>query len=516
MAEQVLRAGFALPRVESAPRARSSFVENLIITIIAVLVTTALFIALAPGCRHPFVVPLSACGVIVGIDVVRWLRGQLDTFDPKALISMLMLHATYFAPLLHQAWEAYTKDWAAQITDGYPRYFTTYGWVSLMGVCAYQLLQRFAFRRARPSPTQWILDDGRFGSLLAVAVGVSMVAAVVVITKFGGLRREEHQQLLALGSGLQHLSWLLMLSDPLPILLSMAGVRMLTDPRRPKSMFTVILLITGMAALAFAFLGLRGSRSAFMYLLVIVAGMAHYRIRRISVPWALGGGLILIVFVYYYGFFKRLGAMGADAVGSTVAAIGSAEQRRYLEQRTGNTMATTLLGDMSRAEMQTFMLYRLDAHGDRYEYRWGRTYLRSAIMIIPRAIWYEKGPGKNEAGTDLQYGQGVSLDPKRLSTRVYGLAGEAILNFGLLGVPLAFAAYGSVLGWYRRKVASWRFGDARYFLAPLFMIIAMAAYIGDSDNVMYSLLKNGTIPIAVVVLSVNRARLAPAAAPARP
>lgn len=75
--------------------------------------------------------------------------------------------------------------------------------------------------------------------------------------------------------------------------------------------------------------------------------------------------------------------------------------------------------------------------------------------------------------------------PRWSSSRVYGLSGEALLNFGPLGVGPMFAIYGGLLGWYRRKLASWDALDARLFLAPFFTILFVAGLVYDSDNLVF-------------------------------
>jgi hypothetical protein len=158
-----------------------------------------------------------------------------------------------------------------------------------------------------------------------------------------------------------------------------------------------------------------------------------------------------------------------------------------------------LLGDMARADVQTFALYRLIEYPNEYELRWGWLYANAFIGFIPRAVWPTKPLRvKNVAGIELEEGTG-SADPEfYYSVKIYGLPGEAMLSFGLWGVPPMFLLYGLLLGWYRGRLAAWDPRDARFLLVPWLTYVSMSAWIGDSDNLVFSALVTGALPFAVV------------------
>jgi len=82
-----------------------------------------------------------------------------------------------------------------------------------------------------------------------------------------------------------------------------------------------------------------------------------------------------------------------------------------------------------------------------------------------------------------------------------------LLNFGPAGVIPMFALYGSLLGWYRRKLTSWRPSDARMFVAPLFTILFANALVSDSDNIIYAVVIQGVL-VSVAIFAVSN-RLSP-------
>jgi hypothetical protein len=167
-----------------------------------------------------------------------------------------------------------------------------------------------------------------------------------------------------------------------------------------------------------------------------------------------------------------------------------------------------VLGDLARADVQAFALYRI-VHDRDYRYRWGASYLYNVLEFIPRAVWRSKPMAVlPEAQTDIEYGEG-SYEPQVFqSVKVYGLPGEAMLNFGLWGVPLMFFLYGLAFGWYRGRVFEWDPRDARFILVPLMTYIAMSFWVGNSDNAIFALLVNGALPFLVILNSVRRVPLA--------
>ena len=101
-------------------------------------------------------------------------------------------------------------------------------------------------------------------------------------------------------------------------------------------------------------------------------------------------------------------------------------------------------------------------------------------------------------GTDVLYGRGT-YDTGRVSLRVYGLAGEAMLNAGVWGIPVLFALWGVLVGGLRRAYYGLASHDARLLMLPLWINQAVIALIGDSDNVVMFLVKEGTLPFLVLL-----------------
>lgn len=481
-----------------AVRLAAPSLTNYALAAVAVTLLVTVSMAANTQCCHWFVVPVAFCGVLTGADVVAWLRRGLDTFDPKAIVGILWLHGTFVAPLLHVGLEAHTREFDVEVRD-WPTWFGRMALLNLTGLILYKLFQRYTFTRSRPARTIRVLSDQRFVIVFPLAIMVSAAAATVILARYGGLRKES-EALIFGGGELVHLSWLLMLGDPLAVLLGMGVVKILSSSRRTRSAVTIVAMLAVLLVGQFLLLGLRGSRSAVIWVVFLTAALCHYRLRRIPVTWVLIGFLALGVGGYYYMFFKRFGATGFEA-------IRNPQFRETLSARSGITPVGVLLGDLSRAEIQTFLLYRLVEGHDFYRLRLGKTYVFSLLTVVPRAVWPDKPSGlygKVGAGTALQHGEG-SYQPERFeSSRVYGLAGEAMLNFGPAGAVGAYLLYGIMLGWYRKKMLTLHPEDARIYLVPLLTLVAITAMFGDSDNTMFLFLKDGALLTVVVWLSSTR------------
>ena len=74
----------------------------------AIVVATCVCLAYSAGAIHWALVPLGICGALEAPTLVRWLRGRSDAFDLKAVVTLLVFHNTFVAPVLHLRWDWYT------------------------------------------------------------------------------------------------------------------------------------------------------------------------------------------------------------------------------------------------------------------------------------------------------------------------------------------------------------------------------------------------------------------------
>jgi hypothetical protein len=207
--------------------------------------------------------------------------------------------------------------------------------------------------------------------------------------------------------------------------------------------------------------------------------------------------------MYIYNFYDVL---GADAINMLV----QGKPLTGLEQTTGRDNRVLFIEDLSRASTHSYQIYRLSV-ADEYQPRWGKTYVDSFAQYVPTWIWRDKpiDPEKRIAGTELLYGPGVYVPgnlTKQNSLRVYGLLGEALLNFGVVLAPLPFAIWGFLMGVYRRSLLSWLPTDTRLFLAPYLTLTLVIVVFSDLDDLVAGLLFHASPVILMLYLASSRSR----------
>jgi hypothetical protein len=225
--------------------------------------------------------------------------------------------------------------------------------------------------------------------------------------------------------------------------------------------------------------------------------MIHFWIRPVSKKIVFAGCIFLLAFMYIYGFYKNVGVDSWEALQSTDA-------RAALVQQTGRSFEVVLLHDLARSDVQAFLLYRLATPDSDYAYAWGRTYLAAPSFLIPTSVWSERPPSKVKEGTEVQYGMGSYLPGSWSSSRIYGLGGEAMLNFGPAVVPLMFGILGFAVAQVKQLLARLQPSDSRLILLPFVVSLCCIALVNDLDNVLVFVIKNGAIPIIVLMLSSTR------------
>ncbi|MFC1758729.1 hypothetical protein ACFL2H_08165 [Planctomycetota bacterium] len=211
------------------------------------------------------------------------------------------------------------------------------------------------------------------------------------------------------------------------------------------------------------------------------------------------GLMLLLAFMYAWGFYKAAGLSGLEALSST-------DSRRQFETHSGRSLRLNLLGDLARSDIQSYILYRINMRNSNYQYAYGKTYISALQLMVPSSILPRKfrAPGKRVYGTRVQYGSYSYQPSVRTSSRVYGIAGEAMLNFGWSAVPIVYGLYGVFVSFIRFRILQLDRSDGRILIAPFFVIFAVAALASDSDNLVVLLIKYLAVPLAWLYFSTDR------------
>jgi hypothetical protein len=471
---------------------------SLAISFFLCTLTACGFLLASRPIAHWFVIPVLCCGVLIGSDAVDWFRNRLSLFDPAGIIGLLGVHFFFLTPLLHVTWDSWMR-----YIDPPPDWRDWLGRMAILngaGLLLYQFGRRRAavWRQHTTNETLWQLNRKRLLWVAGSALVLSGALQIWVYARQGGILGyietfTEAAQYPESASGFKGMGWIFMLSESFPILGMIYFVVRAGHLRTTKAWPVIILVLLGFFVLQMLFGGLRGSRSNTIWAVFWAVGIIHFWIRPFSRKFLFVGACLLVIFMYFYGFYKDLGK-------ETWTAFRGGVIPAEVSVKTGRTFDVVLLGDLGRADVQAFLLYRLSMPNRDYQYAWGGTYLASTTLLIPKAIWPDRPPGKTKAGTEAQYGVGSWDEQKWSSSLVYGLAGEAMLNFGPIAVPFAYGFFGLIVGLLQRFSYRLRSWDTRLLVYPFLVNSCFSILQSDSDNLLFNLIKGGFLPTLVIWL----------------
>ena len=488
------------------------YVSGVLCAAIVFLFAVAALVSGSDDLLHWFMIPVAICGIVIGADAASWITGEVGIFDPIGILGLFGVHFFLLAPLLHVHLGYWTEE-VPPPADWRP-------WLGAMAVLNLLGLpgipgQPGLFWPPRPA-------DSACHNCVARAPGrLGLVARRR--TPFGrrvatlGLRQLWRSMGLYLGGGTGRAC----VSGKqlgrhgrgkLPNL-GIDGLRDSARRREPPSWPMLLGVLLAFAVLKLLFGGLQGSRSNTVFALFWAVGIVHFCIRPVPKKLIFTGTAVLVLFMYLYGFYKSGGVEGLQR------ALESSDARNQVEQETHRPLKASILGDLGRSDIQAAVLYRLASPQSDYQYGLGRSYLGGLLTVLPGPVWRNRPPTKVREGTEALYGRGAyrerpldsTYDRERfsgMSSAVYGLAGEAMLNFGPLAVPLSFAALGLAVGLVRRWAATWRRRDVRWLLMPFLVNLCLVVLIGDSDNVVALVMGAGLVPLLVLAAASRRIRRA--------
>ena len=442
------------------------------------------FALLSPQCAHWFLVPVTVCACVLIGDVIDWLTGEVDLFDPVGIVSLFGLHFFFLAPILHVHWDTWMSNVAAPAD--WRTWIGYMGLLNLLGLAIYKTMNRRGTRTTLRLQTRWTVNKRNFCYVCTVALAMALLAQAYVYRHFGGVmgyvRAFESTPRAFDGMGR-----IFLLSESFPVLAFMFyAVVFHRTSTRPK-WGAIVTALVAFVALKIVFGGLRGSRSNTVLDLFWAAGVVHCWIRPLSRRTVLASILPLVLFMQIYGFYKTDGLDSLDVLKDT---------RSYFSRSgvPGHTASKVLLGDLARADVQAFLLYRLSKTETHYRPKWGQTYISWLTLMLPPSI-RPTIEGKREAGTEAQYDHHSA---GFLSSRIYGLSGEAMLNFGVLAIPFAFGVFGWVVSRTRSFVQALPQDDARNLIAPFLVALMVIMLANDMNNCQFFVIKHLIIPLVLL------------------
>jgi hypothetical protein len=266
----------------------------------------------------------------------------------------------------------------------------------------------------------------------------------------------------------------------------------------------IFLIGTVAQLLLTVFVGIRG---LILQGIFWIAGLIHFYWRRLSIIYLLIGFICFLPFMYFYSFYKDL------MQPKMLTSLQLIEKSKDFERRTSRNIQNVILGDLARADVQARIASEVAGAKHDYHLRYGKTYLFALSKLIPAtlrhlviddhslATW-----SKGKAFIDLNEGQGLFDLETNWGTEAFGLGGEAMLNFGLLGVPVAWLLFGLILGVFRRKRDTLTINDSRWALVPFLSYWLAVVPLWDLDVVVFGTVTGGFIVCFCIFLWSSRAR----------
>lgn len=432
------------------------------------------------------VLTLALCLLLIGVDGVHWIRGRFDTFDPQGIVGVFGIHFYVAAPLLHVLLDYWAQ--LAMPSEGWLPSLERSIWFNFAGLVLYRIVVSLGSRRPAAQGQKVAIDPQAFRTIAWAGAAFSFVFFAAFVMSRGGpvayfLLVSEDKSSLE-GSG-----WLILLGEAFPLLAlaaTLIGGRVRL--RRHAVLLGVVILIFVTAQ--FLVGGLRGSRSNTIWPVIIGLGMIHMLVRPIRSRNLVAAGLVGVVFMYGYSFYK---GAGTDALGLLTGETTTSE----LSQETGRSFDGLLLGDFGRSDVQALVLSRSEA--GEIDHAFGHTYAGDLAIVTPPIVRETLPPPKTYWVTEAWFGRGAA-DSGFRSSRIVGAAGEATLNFGATGFLLSFGVVGFIVrrasAWYRATAVGDDLG--RKIIAGSACIVCILALGSDLDNLVWFAAKQ-LLPLFFVV-----------------
>ncbi|QDV65129.1 hypothetical protein Mal65_42990 [Crateriforma conspicua] len=341
----------------------------------------------------------------------------------------------------------------------------------------------------------WQVCPERFFVVAPLLLSLSLAAQALFLVRVGGLGAVVTKEANLSGMGI-----LFLFSESFPYLLFVSIVLYFRIDGRKIPSGILLGLFLATILLMFAFGGLRGSRSNFLAGVISIATLMHYTQQRIRRRWLIMSAIPIFAFLVVYGVYKSLR--------HKIVEVESLEEFSEVSSTHNRTWQGMIIGDIGRSSIEAYTLYKLST-GDDYEYAKGSTYLAAVTLLAPRSL---RPPLRTStiAGTDLLYGMGSYTGYGKgavRSTRIFGVAGEAMLNFGPWFIPVAFFLVGIVMSRSRAFVRNTPLCDMRFLAYPFVFRVLLTIWMLDQANVVFALFKNGAFPLLFVILVSRRQAL---------
>lgn len=417
--------------------------------------------------------------IILLIDIFVILKQEKYLVNPFLYLDVFLFFTTVFAPIFH----FYSGSWLVYITN-IPEDWTPFA-NKLSGLYLFCILILFITRNILDAklipPKNYYMQIANHKKLkyIYILMFISFILQTYIYIDFGGIlgyiRNYGEGNFSGYGA-------LFIISELFPLLF----ILIFFIKSRHNFLYhkwTVIYLFLFLLFISCLYFGgLRGSRSNTLWTLLHAILLIHISIRKFRKKQ------IILIALLAFGFLY-VGKIYKNTRGTIIF-----ENNYSLEQDIRGS--DILAGDLSRYSIQTYLIYLYERRTD-YTLKLGSTYIGDLLKFTP----IDQGIDKVMAGTELLVSKNAYIVGNK-SSRVYGLLGESILNFGIILSPIVFILFAIIITNIKKFNESFSVNDLRLFLVPLFINFTIILFNSDLDNVFFFFIKR-IIPMYIVIYLIK-------------
>ncbi|MCR4158986.1 hypothetical protein NUK34_08990 [Kerstersia gyiorum] len=408
------------------------------------------------------------------------LRKGAEVFHPLPITLIVMCWVFVLSPVVGVATGEYLAM-PPKIID-FDFWFVVISWVYLFCIFVFYIgvkLGNSVTVNVRPRAWNWQRLSWIGWGLLVI----SFLAQVYVYISFGGVMgylttwSESRDEFVGLGK-------VFIVSEAFPSIFAVLAVATIFRKDLKNKGFWVLFLFLCFFIAKLFFGGFRGSRSNTVWGLFWFAGIVHLYIYKLKLRHFLFGFIFVFSFVSIYSLYKSFG------INAFSGEYSLSDTGRYEDT---NPLLRIGMNDFSRVGVHSYILHEYLNRSD-YQDKFGQTYAMSFAGMLPGLRSVLNFHNKNSAGAELFYGSYVDIGVSDFfNSRVYGLYGEGLLNFGPVLAVVLFLFAGFFIAFINKVTLQYKKNDPRIFLIPFYSNVSFIFLMSDSDNFIFFFMKNGFI-----------------------
>ena len=432
-----------------------------------------------------YLFPLSLCGIVSLCNVVKYLFRPRFFENIYLVVWIVLFINSFVAPLIH-----FFHDFWVDNLPFCPSDWSNYAFLTslfyFVGILIFSVLLTTP-KSIIPYKSVWVVKKSATRIVCCLFV-LSFLVQVYIYMQMGGIvgyiaNFTDNEESFS-GLGMYFL-----LSELGPYLYLIYFVVKNKDKNIGSVKISVFFVVFLLLALFFG--GLRGSRSNTLFTLIQGILTIHLLLYRFNLKH-------VCFFVIFFFVFMYVGRLYKDQGINIVNVQNAVETRQALTKNDLSQVEMIVIGDLSRYGINTYEICRLLTNPD-YDLKWGQTYFWGVLTFVPLGSIVIDNfdiKGRSESAEELMYGKNTGY----VNSRIFGLLGEWLLNFGLYMFFIPYIIMGFILR--KMRVATMRilYSDIRMLMLPVVMVFVPTLILSDSSNIVFFFLKRVVIFYVILKL----------------